>query len=184
MFLNKQLLASCGLLRGCLVLLNLSSAFWFATAVRTSELASFSLLQSNGTVLKSHTAWLSVRPLFPSWGIWMQTPPWEAGGPLSATLFYHQGGSLVVSHCASYVYCFKLYHSFPCHLWRPSVVLTRLWAVGCVLSGRVSWPQSRAMVCKVLYEVRVALVQRLGSTVSGIAVGMVGMLQLFFPVQV
>lgn len=44
--------------QGCLVLLNLSSAFWFATEVRTGELVSFSLLQSNGTVLESHSVYI------------------------------------------------------------------------------------------------------------------------------
>lgn len=157
----------------CILVCNVSEDWWIG------QLQS---AQSNGTDLESHTEWLSVRPLFPSWGIWMQTPPWEAGGPLSAALFYHQGGSLVVSHWASYVYCFKLYHSFPCHLWRPSVVLTRLWAVGCVLSSRVSWPQSRAIVCKVLYEVRVALVQGLINCLQD-SCGNGGHVTAFFPVQ-
>lgn len=152
MFLNNQLLASWPA-QGCLVLLNLSSAFWVAMEVKVINDWKWGLVNWPAsvcfrvieTVLERHTVWLSVRSTLSIMRhLDANTPLRSRRASQCCTVLPSGRLSGCLTLCQLHVLCFKLYHSFPRHPWKPSVVLTRLWVpakvepVGCVLSGRVS----------------------------------------------
>lgn len=115
------------------------------------------------------------------WGIWMQIPPSVAWGLLSAALSFILSAGLQLSHIVL-VMCticeaILSFSTAPMDGWVPSVVLTRLWVPATCEQWAMYYPavsefQSTAMVCKVLWAARAALVESYLS--ARIAVRMVG----------
>lgn len=113
-------------------------------------------------------------------GIWMQIPPSVAWGLLSAAVSFTLSAGLQLSHIVL-VMCtiweaILSFSTAPMDGWVPSVVLTRLWVPATCEQWAMYYPavsefQSTAMVCKLLWAARVALVEGLVTCLPGLLWG-------------